>query len=78
MDGKCTRSLYSKKIRYSNVVIKREVLILKIALNTYGFFCWAVIEIGQKCRCFISSENDPLGFVLIADLSNAIQCMHNP
>ena len=39
MDGKCTRSLYSKMIRYSNVVIKREVLILKIALNTYGFFC---------------------------------------
>ena len=32
------RSLYSKMIRYSNVVIKREVLILKIVLKTYGFF----------------------------------------
>jgi len=39
MDGKSMRSLDSKMIKYNNVVIKREVLIFKIALNTYGFFC---------------------------------------
>ena len=39
------RLLYSKMIRYINVVIKREVLILKIALNTYGFFVRLLLKL---------------------------------